>query len=74
VNAFKIPPAPDAWAGRIEALLFIQFTVNNNGGSSSVRAPMVQYYDVARIELCGRKSLHFFGRSFVHPFRYAVFA
>ncbi len=35
---------------------------------------MLQYYDAFQIELWGMKSLHFFGRSFVHPFRYAVFA
>lgn len=36
---------------------------------SSERAHMLQYYDAVRIDLWDEKFVHFFGRSFVNPFR-----
>jgi hypothetical protein len=61
----------DARAGRIVALVLIRLVINYNSGlviregTHASILIMTQF----RIELCGRKSLHFCGRSFVHPFR-----
>jgi hypothetical protein len=37
-------------------------------------ANMLRYYDAVRIDLWDEKSVHFFGRTLVHPLRYAAFA